>query len=96
MEHSKLPWKISGMITVRDSDDKFIASPSNVANAKYIVKACNAYPDLVELVNEYQGVLLLLNAISPAEGHRLTDCECLRCQGLEKIEAALREAGELT
>ena len=51
------------------------------ANTEFIVKAVNNHQKLVGLANEYQAVLLLLNAINPTEGHRSTDCECLRCQG---------------
>ncbi len=60
MEHSKLPWRI-------DNDHKCIASaddtailkyrysigPKQLANAEYIVRACNAFPKLVDMIKDF-------------------------------------------
>ena len=94
MEHSKLPWRI-------DNDHKCIASaddtailkyrysigPKQLANAEYIVRACNAFPKLVAACEKIMRLRadLLEGATFMDEGALLTD----GAEVFDEIEAAL-------
>ncbi len=59
MEHTPTPWKANGDFILHSSSGTHIATtmpaelpvtPQSVANAEFIVRACNAFKELVELL----------------------------------------------
>lgn len=60
MEHSKLPWKIdkrrehlvfcdnNAIVVIATAEHELVSSDEATANAAYIVKACNAFPAMLE------------------------------------------------
>ncbi len=62
MEHTPTPWKANGDFILHTSTGTHIATtmpaelpvtPQSVANAEYIVRACNAFPKLVEMIKDF-------------------------------------------
>lgn len=73
-EHTPLPWAATGAEIDCDSENAFAGMGPNravvKANAEYIVRACNALPDLVAALRECQEKLLEVNCGSDFE----TEC----------------------
>ena len=105
MEHTKLPWKTSWWIPRQgrkimassrcvaivqtNKKDVLEADPKAEANAEYIVRACNAFPAMEALVEQYVVVL--------EEGHPQPinkNCDCVVCRVRVKAKAALAAGGE--
>ena len=102
MEHTELPWN-NPKYTRRDGNNacwimdggkrpKAICrccGPNAEANAEYVVRACNAFPAMEALVEQYAVVL--------EEGHPQPinkKCDCVVCRVLVKAKAALAAGGE--
>ena len=100
MEHTELPWEImwqgsdSFAVGIRDRQlvvaevvNSHVESETAEANAEYIVRACNAFPAMMDLVGRYAAVL--------EAGHpECKNPECVACRELEACNAALAAGGE--
>lgn len=86
-QHTPTPWKwVNGIGIVQDEGDKmdgYLMNAKHPANATFIVRACNAHQELVELLrtvekflradtdneeNIYTLKIMVRNAIAKAEG----------------------------
>ena len=60
MEHTKLPWYIDDSVDIRRCPDSLVCTcqgsgisfAEDIANAEYIVRACNAFPELMTIIED--------------------------------------------
>jgi len=103
MEHTSTPWSVCGKppndrwyedITIGSADDTRIADvccldKNYKANAQFIVKACNAHDELVEIVKGWRAVVneKALIKCEPGEEKFVADLVHKQADLLTKLEA---------
>ena len=101
MEHTKLPWKTEGGASDQpdprwqiysDSEELTLAvtcGGNDRANGEFIVRACNAYDDLLDACEISSGTFRKLANIG-----MLSSSKAVLIDNAEIIEAAIKKAGE--
>jgi hypothetical protein len=59
-KHSPLPWRISNQgdkFSIKSRDELFIVSQLGMANAQFIVRACNAHEELLEAMKKVEEMI---------------------------------------
>ena len=92
-ERTKLPWKLrqisKNYIGIYAGDYCVVSICTNdsngLADAEFIVRACNSHEDLLDLVKRYAAVL--------KEGHsKCANAKCVACIELEQANAVIASA----
>ncbi len=81
MEHSKLPWELdssNSVLIIWAGEMNNICEVETLQDAEFIVRACNAYPAMLEALE----LMLTFRGL-------LQDCECSYCKATKKVKTAV-------